>query len=139
MTCDFVPLEGIEPVTDGRPWGTITFARSAPQTVRPSVLLVTARGPISPTMVRRDLEVARSFAAGQDEPWWYVVDPTDAIPHPANLRYLRAVRRLPGVAGYVVVARRRPMRLAASVLRRLGGPHHVVPSLDEALALISRR
>jgi hypothetical protein len=124
-------FEELAVVDPGGRLGTITFARSTGG--EPPVLLVTARGFITPAMVRRDLEIAAAFAAEQDGPWWYVVDPTDALPHPANLRHLRSVRKLPGVARYVVVARRRPIRLVSSVLVRLGGPHAVVRSLDEAL------
>lgn len=102
------------------------------------MLLVEARGPIRPSLVRWDLEVATAFAARQPGRWWYVVDPTDAVPHPANIRYLHAVRRLPGVAGHFVVARRQPMFAVSSVLARLGGPHAVFHSLEAALAAVDR-
>ena len=99
------------------------------------MLLVTARGPIGPRVIRQDLAVARAFAERQEgRPWWYVVDPTDVLPSPLNVQFLRAVRRLPSVAGYFVVARRQPMRAASEVLVRLGGPHRVFRSVDEALA-----
>ena len=127
---EFEPLDVVDP---GGRRGTITFARSTNASPDPPVLLVTAKGFITPAMVRRDLEIAEAFAARQDRPWWYVVDPTDALPHPANLRHLRSVRKLPGVDRYVVVARRRPMRLVSALLVHLGGPHAVVGSLDEAL------
>lgn len=112
--------------------GSITFAESE----SPAILLVTPRGYVGPTLVRRDLEVAREYARKQATPWWYVVDPTDAVPNPANIVFLRAVRKLPGVAGYFVVARRQPMRAISIVLRRLGGPHRVFASLDAAIASI---
>ena len=62
------------------------------------------------------------------------LDPTDVLPSPLNVQFLRAVRRLPSVAGYFVVARRQPMRAASEVLVRLGGPHRVFRSVDDALA-----
>lgn len=112
--------------------GSITFAWSE----SPRIFLVTPRGYIGPRLVRRDLAVAGEFAARQDEPWWYVVDPTDAIPNPANIVFLRAVHRLPNVRGYLVVARRQPMRAISRFLAMVGGPDCVVPSLDAALAIV---
>jgi hypothetical protein len=99
----------------------------------PPVLLVTPRGYIGPGLVRRDLRLAEAFAAAQTGPWWYIVDPTLALPTPVNIVFLRAVRHLPGVAGYFIVARRQPMRTIARLLLRLGGPHAVFDSLEDAL------
>ena len=133
----FEPLPDVATAA-GRARGRITFAASAPPA--PPILLVTATGLITPAMVRADLAVARRFAEEQGgRPWWYVVDPTEALPHPANVRHLHAVRRLPGVAGYFVVARRQPIRAVSRVLVRLGGPHAVFRTLDAALDEISRR
>ena len=114
--------------------GSISFARSSSS---PTVLLVTPRGYVGPTLVRRDLEFARRFADQQVARWWYVVDPTDALPNPINIVFLRAVRKLPRVAGYYVVARRQPMRTISSVLKSIGGPDRVFSSIDAALAACS--
>ncbi len=124
---NFIPLDA----TEGRA-GSITFAWCE----APRILLVTPRGYIGPQLVRRDLAIAREFAVRQNQPWWYVVDPTHAIPNPANIIFLRAVRGLPNVAGYLVVARRQPMRAISRLLVVVGGPNGVVKSLDAALAIV---
>lgn len=99
----------------------------------PPILLVVPKGYIGPTLVRRDLAIARRFADQQRRPWSYVVDPTDAIPNPLNLVFLRSVRKLTNVRSYDVVARRKPMRTIARLLVALGGPDAVFPSIDAAL------
>jgi len=99
----------------------------------PPVLVVTPHGYVGPRLVRDDLRVAREHAATQPGPWWYVVDPTDAIPNPVNLVFLRAVSRLPGVAGYYVVARRQPLRAISRLLVAIGGPHAVFASMADAM------
>ncbi len=63
-----------------------------------------------------------------------MVDPTEVLPNPVNVVYLKAISRLPHVRGYLVVARRRPMRVMARLLSRLGGPDRVFASEAEALA-----
>ncbi len=115
-------------------FGSIEFSASD----EPPVLLVVPKGYIGPTLVRRDLAIARRFACEQRRPWSYVVDPTDAVPNPLNLVFLRSVRKLPNVRSYVVVARRQPMRTIARLLVALGGPHAVFPSIDVALEAAGR-
>jgi hypothetical protein len=100
----------------------------------PWVLSVVARGWVGPTLIRQDLEHAAAFGREHPEGWWYVVDPTAVVPNPVNIVYLRAIGRLPNVRGYLVIARRRPMRVAGRVLARLGGPDRIVASEAAALA-----
>lgn len=99
----------------------------------PPALLVVPKGYIGPTLVRRDLAIARRFADQQRRPWSYIVDPTDAIPNPLNLVFLRSVRKLHQVRSYDVVARRQPMRSIARLLVAVGGPDAVFPSVDAAM------
>lgn len=107
-------------------------------TSQPWVLFVHASGYIGPRLIRQDLAHAEAFGRSHPEGWWYVVDPTAVVPNPVNIVYLRRVGRLPNVGGYVVVARRQPMRSIARVLASLGGPDAVVGSEDEALAFVRR-
>ncbi|MEY2474843.1 MAG: hypothetical protein QOG87_158 [Actinomycetota bacterium] len=103
----------------------------------PWVLRVVARGYIGPTLIRQDLDHAAAFGRSHPEGWWYVVDPTDVVPNPVNVAYLKSISRLPNVRGYLVIARRRPMRTAARLLSRLGGPDRVFASDAEALAHVA--
>jgi hypothetical protein len=103
----------------------------------PPVLLVVSRGYVGPTLIRQDLEHAAAFGRGHPEGWWYVVDPTDVLPNPVNIVYLKAISRLPNVRGYLVVARRRPMRVMGKLMSRLGGPDRVFASEAEALAAVT--
>jgi hypothetical protein len=103
----------------------------------PWVLRVHARGYVGPTLIRQDLDHAAAFGRSHPEGWWYVVDPTDVVPNPINVVYLKAISRLPNVRGYLVVARRRPMRTVARVLARLGGPDRIFASEAEALAHVA--
>ena len=104
----------------------------------PWVLRVVARGYVGPALIRRDLAHAAAFGRSHPEGWWYLVDPTDVLPNPVNLVYLKAVGRLPNVLGYLVVARRRPMRVAGRILSKLGGPDRVFVSEEEALAFVAK-
>jgi len=115
-------------------FGSIEFSASD----NPPVLLVVPKGYIGPTLVRRDLAIARRFAREQRRPWSYVVDPTDAVPNPLNLVFLRSVRKLTNVRSYDVVARRQPMRTIARLLVALGGPDAVFTSIDAALESAGR-
>lgn len=123
-----MPFEDLTTLSTRR--GSIGFEHSA----SPAILLVTPRGYVGPTLVRRDLEFVRRFADEQTEPWWYVVDPTDAIPNPANIVFLRSIRRLSRLVAYYVVARRQPMHAISVALAGIGGPDRVFSSLEEALA-----
>lgn len=100
----------------------------------PPVLRVMSRGWVGPTLIRQDLAHATAFGRDHPEGWVYVVDPTDVVPNPVNVVYLKAISRLPNVRGYLVVARRRPMRTMARLLSRVGGPDRVFASEAEALA-----
>lgn len=104
----------------------------------PWVLFVHASGYVGPRLIRQDLAHATAFGRSHPEGWWYVVDPTAVMPNPVNIVYLRRVGRLPNVRGYVVVARRQPMRFIARVLSSVGGPDVVVASEAEAMALVGR-
>ena len=110
--------------------GRIDVARSED----PPMLLVVPSGYVGPSLVRRDLEVARRFAQQRTEPWWYVVTPSGVLPHPLNLVFLRSIHRLPNVAGYVVIARHRTLRAMARILGRLGGPDAAFENLEDAIA-----
>ena len=114
-------------------FGSIEFFASD----NPPVLLVVPKGYIGPTLVRRDLAIARRFAREQRRPWSYVVDPTDAVPNPLNLIFLRSVRKLTNVRSYDVVVRRQPMRTVARLLVALGGPDAVYPSIDVAMEAVA--
>jgi hypothetical protein len=104
----------------------------------PWVLRVVARGYVGPALIRQDLDHAAAFGRSHPDGWWYVVDPTDVLPNPVNIVYLKAISRLPNVRGYLVVARRRPMRLVARLLSRLGGPDRVFASEAEAMAFVAK-
>ena len=104
----------------------------------PAVLRVEARGYVGPTLIRQDLDHAAAFGRDHPEGWWYVVDPTAVVPNPVNVIYLKAISRLPHVQGYLVVARRRPMRAMAGLLARLGGPDRVFASQADALAFVAQ-
>ena len=103
----------------------------------PWVLRVVARGWVGPTLIRQDLAHAAAFGRQHPEGWWYVVDPSDVVPNPVNVVYLKAISRLPNVQGYLVVVRRRPMRVMARLLARLGGPDRVFASEAEAMAHVT--
>ena len=100
----------------------------------PPVLRVVARGYVGPALIRQDLEHAAAFGRDHPEGWVYLVDPTDVVPNPVNIVYLKAISRLPNVRGYLVVARRRPMRIMGRLLSRFGGPDRVFASEADALA-----
>ncbi len=107
-------------------------------TGQPWVLFVHASGYVGPRLIRQDLAHAAAFGASHPEGWWYVVDPTTVIPNPVNIVYLRRVGRLPNVRGYVVIARRQPMRFVGRLVSALGGPDQVVASAGEALSVVAR-
>ena len=101
------------------------------------MFLVIAAGHVGPTLVRFDLDRAATFGRRHPEGWWYVVDTTGVlVPNPLNVVYLRRIRRLPQLQGFVVVAPRRALRLVARVLAPVSRPDAVVASLPEAVALV---
>lgn len=99
--------------------------------------VVTAGGHVGPLLVREDLRRAEDFGRRRTAGWWYVVDTTDVVlPNPLNVRYLRRIRALPGLAGYVVIAPNPALRMVARLLEPISRPDAIVASRREADAFI---
>jgi predicted DCC family thiol-disulfide oxidoreductase YuxK len=102
--------------------------------------IVTAHGHVGPRLVREDLARAEAFGHGHRDRWWYIVDTTPVtVPNPLNLIYLRRIRALPGLAGYIVVAPKPPLLAVARLLSPISRPDAVVTSREAAEDFIKAR
>ncbi|MGH9186496.1 MAG: hypothetical protein ACRD0U_11870 [Acidimicrobiales bacterium] len=118
-----------------RPLGRLRYETSED----PPAFVVRGAGAIGPALVRDDLARAQTFGAAHPAGWCYVADARWVVwPSPRIVRYVRRIRRLPNVRGYLLVARL-PVRLAVRPLRLVGGPHKAFRSLDRALVDAARR
>ncbi len=98
------------------------------------VLLIVASGYVGPSLIAEELERAAAFGRSRPGGWRYVVDVSRVrFANPLNVFWLRRVRRLPNLRGYVVIASSPLARALLGVATRLVGANAVVPSLLNAL------
>ena len=73
----------------------------------PVAILIVANGAISLRMIRREIELVTTFAAGHPQGWCYLGDVRRVrLLNPVNLLALRRIARLPNVRHRVIVAPR---------------------------------
>lgn len=105
----------------------------------PPAFIVRASGADGPALVQDSLVRAESFGLAHPAGWCYLTDTRRLWwGSPRNVRFIRRIRRLPNIRGYVVIARL-PLSLLLMPLRLIGGPDAVVRTPERALQLAAER